>query len=77
TGHGFYGEYRIRFHPDFDPRCTCGEGVQTIIHTMLFCPSSEGQRHILRECSSDLDERVLFGSLAGLKAVSKFITESG
>ncbi|KAH7335535.1 hypothetical protein B0J17DRAFT_670550, partial [Rhizoctonia solani] len=44
---------------------------------MLFCPSSEGQRHILRECSSDLDERVLFGSLAGLKAVSKFIAETG
>ncbi|KAH7335849.1 hypothetical protein B0J17DRAFT_575288, partial [Rhizoctonia solani] len=77
TGHGFYGEYQNQFHPDLDPCCMCGEGVQTVIHTMLFCPSEEGQRHILCECSSDLDEWVLFGSLAGLKAISKFIAESG
>ncbi|KAJ1305439.1 hypothetical protein OPQ81_000449 [Rhizoctonia solani] len=44
---------------------------------MLFCPSTEGQRHILSECSPELGEEVLFGTLAGLKAVSKFIAELG
>ena len=77
SGHGFYGEYRNRFHPDMDPRCSCGESVETTAHALAFCPTSEGQRHILRKCSSTINVRELFGTLAGLKAVSEFIAKSG
>ncbi|KAJ1300857.1 hypothetical protein OPQ81_002496 [Rhizoctonia solani] len=60
TGHGWYGEYRVKRFPDQSPQCSCGESIQEIIHTPFSCPSMEGQRHILR-----------------LKAVAKFIAESG
>ncbi|KEP52046.1 putative reverse transcriptase from mobile element jockey protein, partial [Rhizoctonia solani 123E] len=77
SGHGFYGEYRNRFHPDIDPRCSCGESVETIAHALAFCPRQEDKRHILRKCSPTINERELFGTLAGLMAVSKFIAKSG
>ena len=77
SGHGFYGKYRNQFHPDMDPRCSCGESVVTTAHALAFCPSSEGQRHILHKCSSTINVQELFGTLAGLKAISEFIAKSG
>jgi ribonuclease HI len=77
TGHCFLGEYRARFHPDLNPSCQCGESSQTFIHTLLFCPSSEGHRAILRESSPHLKVQELFGTLTGLEAVVEFITKSG
>ncbi|KEP48821.1 putative reverse transcriptase from mobile element jockey protein, partial [Rhizoctonia solani 123E] len=77
SGHGFYGEYQNRFHPDIDPRCSCGESVETIAHAIAFCPRQEDKRHILVSVSKDIENRELFGSHKGLKAVSKFIAKSG
>ncbi|KAJ1301862.1 hypothetical protein OPQ81_009089 [Rhizoctonia solani] len=77
TGHGFYGEYRARFFPDQDPSCLCGESIETIAHAIAFCPRQEDKRHILRECSPNLIERELFGTVTGLKAISEYIARTG
>jgi hypothetical protein len=44
---------------------------------MLFCPSSEGHRAILRESLPQLKVQKLLGSLAGLKAVVEFVAKTG
>ena len=79
SGHGFYGEYRVRFHPDLDPRCQCGESIETIAHVLAFCPMQKDKRHILVSVlkNKDIPNKELFASHTGLIAVSKYIAESG
>ncbi|QRW18463.1 ribonuclease H-like protein [Rhizoctonia solani] len=77
TGHGHYGEYHAQFHHDVDPRCACGESEETIFHLTTSCPATAGHRGILSEFSTNINDPTLFGSLAGLEAVAKFIAKTG
>ncbi|KAF8750066.1 Reverse transcriptase (RNA-dependent DNA polymerase) [Rhizoctonia solani] len=77
TGHGHYGEYHAQFHHDVDPRCACGESDETIFHLTTSCPATAGHRGILSEFSTNINDPTLFGSLAGLEAVAKFIARTG
>ncbi|CCO29690.1 hypothetical protein BN14_03708 [Rhizoctonia solani AG-1 IB] len=78
TGHGWFGEYKAKMlFIRGDPQCTCGEPVQSVPHLLFLCPPSENNRSYLTEVSPDLNPATLFGSLEGLKAVSKFIYHTG
>ncbi|KAL5638653.1 hypothetical protein ACGC1H_003121 [Rhizoctonia solani] len=78
TGHGFYGEFyaRMPFLADKDPSCSCGEPIQTIPHLLFSCPETEAQRSILTKVSMDLNPIALFGSFAGLSAITRFIIDT-
>ncbi|KAF8703942.1 hypothetical protein RHS03_06146, partial [Rhizoctonia solani] len=77
TGHEHYGEYHAQFYHDVDPRCACGESDETIFHLTTSCPATAGHRGLLSEFSTNINDPTLFGSLAGLEAVAKFIARTG
>ncbi|EUC60717.1 reverse transcriptase from mobile element jockey protein, putative, partial [Rhizoctonia solani AG-3 Rhs1AP] len=77
TGHGFFGEYRNRLFPDESPSCSCGESIQTVPHLLFHCPHTEAQRPILSKVSPDLNPAFLFAKPKGLRAVYRFIEQSG
>jgi hypothetical protein len=75
SGHGLVGAWRQRISRGEDTEefnCPCGT-LQTIQHILKECVLSETRRHFLREVSPTLVERVLLGTVRGIKAMEKFL----
>ncbi|KAF9519371.1 hypothetical protein BS47DRAFT_1280097, partial [Hydnum rufescens UP504] len=46
TGHAHIGSYYVKFVPDEDRRCQCGEPTQTRDHILYECPIFNDERHL-------------------------------
>jgi hypothetical protein len=77
TEHAFTGEYNARHRPRApDPHdCQCGHtDLQTPTHVILECHTyREAREQFLRPVSADLAINMIFGTVAGGKALAEFI----
>ncbi|KAG9103193.1 hypothetical protein FRC07_010066, partial [Ceratobasidium sp. 392] len=76
-GHGFFGEYYLRFVPSEDPSCPCDhDSLQTITHVLRHCSTYSRARHHLRDISLSIQLEPLFGTYKGLRAIERFLSSS-
>ena len=74
-GHALVGAWFKRMNiQDAEHECSCGE-LESISHILFSWELKEGIRHTLRDASASLEEKYLLGSVKGLKAVAKFLSE--
>ena len=72
TGHAHIGSYYIKFVPEEDRRCQCGEPTQTRDHILLECPMFIDERHLLGE-GEDCQTRHLLGTTKGIGRLANFL----